>query len=106
MPDTVPGGRTDGQSGDYMLPLIGAYKYLNKNNCVSITLVHLYTYTHARTHARTHTHTHARTHARTHTHTVSISPYLSPAFVVNSYASELQNVVNEPIYNGNSYFIS
>jgi len=26
--------------------------------------------------------------------------------VVISYASELQTVVNEPIYNGNSYFIS
>ena len=31
---------------------------------------------------------------------------LSPtACVVNYYASELQTVVNEPIYNGNSYFI-
>ena len=27
------------------------------------------------------------------------------ACVVNSYASELQTAVNEPIYNGNSYFI-
>jgi len=27
------------------------------------------------------------------------------ACVVNSYASELQAIVNEPIYNGNSYFI-
>ena len=26
--------------------------------------------------------------------------------MVNSYASELQNVVNEPINDGNSYFIS
>jgi len=26
--------------------------------------------------------------------------------VVNSYASELQTVVNESIYNGNSYYIS
>jgi len=24
--------------------------------------------------------------------------------VINSYASELQTVVNEPIYDGNSYF--
>jgi len=29
-----------------------------------------------------------------------------PACIVNSYASELQSGVNEPIYNGNSYFIS
>jgi len=27
------------------------------------------------------------------------------ACVVNSYASELQAIVNEPIYNGYSYFI-
>jgi len=25
--------------------------------------------------------------------------------VINFYTSELQTVVNEPIYNGNSYFI-
>jgi len=31
--------------------------------------------------------------------------YQQTAWVVNSYTSELQTVVNEPIYNSNSYFI-
>jgi len=31
-----------------------------------------------------------------------ILAHMTPAWGVNSFASELQNIVNEPIYNGNS----